>query len=99
MINRKNTFTIGILIFLIPFLGLPTFWKNFLYIISGSFLIISSISFPESKKIVKHKNKKERQAELVIETTPIYPKDNIADTFIEEIKIPKRRSSRSNTIK
>lgn len=100
MINRKNTFIIGILIFLIPFLGLPTFWKNFLYIITGLFLIISSISFPEVRKPIKPKTKKEKQSEISIESIPIYPRDNITEiSTVETIKIPRKKSSKINTVK
>jgi uncharacterized protein (DUF58 family) len=98
MISRKSTFVLGIIIFLIPFLGLPTIWKSFLVVTGGLFLVISSISFPEPRKISKARVKKEKVPEIQIESTPVYPKDNIKDIVdIPEVKVEKKRSTRSST--
>ncbi len=43
MTVRRSTFFLGIFIFLIPFLGLPTFWKTFFIIFSGVTLVLLSI--------------------------------------------------------
>lgn len=43
MIHRKGTFFLGIFIFLIPFLGLPTFWKTMFVCFCGLMLVALSI--------------------------------------------------------
>lgn len=61
MITRKTTFFIGLFITLVPFLGLPTFWKTFLIIFFGVTLILSSIRFNIPRISLKNKLKKEEE--------------------------------------
>lgn len=87
------------MVFLMPFLGLPTVWKSFFMVTFGLFLVVSSISFPEPRKISKPRVKKEKIPEIMIESIPVYPKDNIKDTAIEEVKVEKKRSPRNSSVK
>lgn len=90
MINRKGTFFLGVLVFLMPFIGLPTFWKTILYMFIGSMLVLSSIEFYIPKKLSKPKLKKEKVQDITIENIPIYPRDNILDSpIIVETVTPK----------
>ena len=71
MIHRKSTFFLGLFIFFIPFLGLPTFWKTTLIILSGITLIGLSVKIILPKKILKHtlrhKIKKEKENSFSVE--------------------------------
>ena len=62
MIRRKSTFFLGIFIFLIPFLGLPSVSKTILVVLSGLTLIALSVKiiFPQktSKPTIKRSRKK-----------------------------------------
>ncbi len=84
MISRKLTFFLGIFIFLVPFMGLPTSWKTAVIIICGLVLITSSISLTISipKKTVKHKTKKEKNSKISVEGIAVYPKDNIISDMV-----------------
>ncbi len=77
MIERKGTFFLGFLVFLLPFIGVPNSWKTIFMIVIGVVVIASSIRINLPKRISKSKPKKEKQNEINIEATPIYPKDNI----------------------
>ncbi len=68
MIRRKGTFFLGIFIFVIPFLGLPTFWKTLLVTISGAILVLSSIkiSIP-NKRPVKAKPRRGKTPNMTVE--------------------------------
>lgn len=44
IINRRATFFLGVFIFLVPFMGLPSSWKTFLIVISALVLIALSIT-------------------------------------------------------
>lgn len=76
MIQRKNTFFLGIFIFLIPFLGLPTFWKTFFIIISGLSLVASSIKIVLPRKLSRTKTRKGKSTPVFVENAPVYPPDN-----------------------
>lgn len=43
MIKNGKTFYLGIFIFLIPFLGLPSSWRTFLVVVCGLVLILMSV--------------------------------------------------------
>ena len=58
MIKKRSTFFLGIFIFLIPFLGLPTSWKTALIILSALILMALSVKIVLSKKSIKHMAKK-----------------------------------------
>ena len=81
MIQKRGTFFLGIFVFLIPFLGLPTSWKTSLIVFSGLYLIYTSITItlperfkkisrkPEIKVPIRRKPKKEK----VQTETLVYP--------------------------
>lgn len=80
-VNRKSVFFIGIFIFLIPFMGIPTFWKTLFITLSGLFLIISGVDFSVSipKKPVKPRVKKEKTT-----TKSSTSKEGEVDDFVLE---------------
>ncbi len=55
-INRRPAI-IGLIIFLVPFLGLPDTWKFAIFIILGLGIIIFSVEFLQPKKKVGRKVK------------------------------------------
>ena len=75
MIYRKNTFFLGIFIFIIPFLGLPTFWKTVFIILSGLTLIALSIKIILPRKQARGRIKKNKVTPVFVENTP-YPTDD-----------------------
>ena len=81
MIQRKKTFFLGIFIFLVPFLGLPTFWKTTLIVLSGLALIALSIKIVLPRKPGRSKiSKKGRSTPVFVENAPIYPKDDTIES-------------------
>ncbi len=102
MIIRKSTFFLGILVSLMPFVGLPTFWKTLFLVFLGSVLALSSVDFSFPKKISKPKNKKEKNFDITIENMPVYPRDNIVDVpIIVETVMPKpekRKATRKQKV-
>lgn len=66
MIERKSTFFLGIFVFLIPFLGVPSSWKTFFIVVSGLYLIFLSVKIPmpnvAPKKPVKSPRVKKEKA-------------------------------------
>ena len=79
MIQRKKTFFLGIFIFLIPFFGLPSFWKTFLIVISGLTLIALSIKIVLPRK-PRGKVKKVKSTPVFVDNAQIYPSDNTVET-------------------
>lgn len=80
MIQRKKTFFLGIFIFLIPFLGLPTFWKTSLVALSGLLLIVSSIKIVLPRKPGRSRSKKGKSTPVFVENSPISPRDNTIES-------------------
>lgn len=94
---RKSTFFFGLIIFLLPFVGLPTFWRTVLSAAIGLTLVIASVDFTFHKKISKpkHKKEKEKVVEQVYESIPLYPKDNIVvEPVVEHTHIPESKPIR-----
>ena len=84
MIKYKGTFFLGVFIFLIPYLGLPTFWKTTLITICGILLVLSSIkiSIP-TKKISRTRIKKEKPIGVNMEGIyPPNPEESASETTI-----------------
>ena len=80
MISRKSTFFLGIFIFLIPFLGLPSSWKTTLIILSGIGLITMSVKITLPKKNVGQRSrKKEKVTPVFVETAPVYKSDDVVE--------------------
>lgn len=95
MINRRSTFFFGLIIFLLPFIGLPTLWKTVLSVAVGFILVISSIDFSFHKKISKPRHKKEKPVEHVYESIPLYSKDNVVEEpIVENIQVQESKPIR-----
>ena len=76
MIQRKSTFFLGIFIFLISFLGLPSSWKTTLFVLSGLTLVALSVKIILPKKHPKSKVRREKITPVFVENAPVYPQDN-----------------------
>ncbi len=95
MIHRRSTFFLGLFITLIPFLGLPTASKTTLIILSGVFLVYSSITIalperfkktaqksgikPLAKPIAKRKPRKEKTS-TTVSGSIVYSENNSVDS-------------------
>ena len=84
MITRKRTFFLGIFIFLIPFLGVPTPWKTLFIVLSGIGLVIMSVKIALPKKQIKTKTKKGKITSVFVENSPIYPSENKVEPEVLE---------------
>jgi hypothetical protein len=84
MITRKSTFFLGIFIFIVPFLGVPSSWKTLFITLSGLTIIIMSVKISLPKKTTKTRIKREKVTPVFVQSTPIYPKDNNLDTEIKK---------------
>ncbi|MES3005148.1 MAG: hypothetical protein V4690_03510 [Patescibacteria group bacterium] len=84
MISKKSTFFLGFFIFLIPFFGLPSSYKNTFVIISGILLILLSLKISIPKKNIKAKTKREKVTAVYSESRPLEPK--ISPIQMREIK-------------
>ncbi len=84
MISRKSTFFLGIFIFIIPFLGVPSSWKTLFITISGLILVILSVKISLPKKTNRSKIKREKVTPVFAQNVPIYPKDGISETDIKK---------------
>ena len=71
MIQKKRTFFLGIFIFLVPFLGLPSSWKTALVILSGLTLIAFSVKLSLPKKLPKRLQKKPKTNPTLAENSVI----------------------------
>jgi hypothetical protein len=78
MISRKNTFFLGVFIFLIPFLGLPSSWKNALIIFSGLVLVLLSVKIVLPRKSQRVRSRKGKSTPIYVENMPITPRQNIS---------------------
>lgn len=74
MIKSKRTLLLGIFIFILPFLGVPTSWKTTLIILSGLALIALSLNITIPKKSTKRPRRKEKVTPVFVENAPIYPR-------------------------
>lgn len=72
MIKNKKTFFLGVFIFLLPFLGLPTSWKMTLVTISGIFLVLFSVKISIPKKLPRRAPRK-RATPVFVESMPVQP--------------------------
>lgn len=86
MIQRRTTFFLGIFIFLIPFLGFPTFWKTVMITLSGLFLIAISIKIVLPRKNTRPKSRREKVTPVFVENIPIYPKDDTLESTHLRVK-------------
>ncbi len=79
MIQRRSTFFLGIFIFIIPFLGIPSSWRTFFIVVSGISLIILSVKITLPKRTSKSRVRKEKVTPVFVESIPVYPKENSVD--------------------
>ncbi len=72
MISNHKTFFLGVFIFIIPFLGLPSSWKTILIVLSGTYLAVQSIKVSFLiKKTFKPIRKKEKVTPVFVENMPM----------------------------
>ena len=86
MIQRKSTFFLGIFIFLIPFLGFPSFWKTVMITLSGLALILLSVKVTLPRKNLKARGKREKITPVFVENIPVYPKDDTMESTHLKVK-------------
>ena len=79
MIHRKSTFFLGLFIFIIPFLGLPSSWRMMLITLSGLGLLLLSIKVNLPKKNTKGRTRREKSTPVFVENIPTYPRDSIVE--------------------
>lgn len=79
MIQRRSTFFLGIFIFIIPFLGIPSSWRTFFIVFSGIALIALSIKISLPKKTVKSRIRREKVTPVFVESIPAQPRENMVD--------------------
>lgn len=85
MISRKRTFFLGIFIFIIPFLGFPSFWKNLFIMLSGIFLVFLSVKINIPKKPNRIRGKREKATPVFVESIPVYPKDDTIESSSRDV--------------
>lgn len=80
MIKNARTFYIGIFVFLIPFLGLPTSGKTFLTTVSGLALVVLSANITLPKRPILKKLRKSNTSDILNIPEKIKtPKDKIKE--------------------
>ena len=79
MIHKKSTFFLGLFILIIPFLGVPSFWRTILIFISGFTLIGLSVKISIPKKHIKTKTRREKVTPVFVENIPIYPANDTVE--------------------
>lgn len=72
MIKNKKHFFLGVFIFLLPFLGLPTSWKMTFAALSGIMLVLFSVKLSIPKKLPKRVVRK-RATPVFMESMPAAP--------------------------
>lgn len=78
MIKNNRTLFLGIFLLLILFLGFPSSWKTFFVVISGLYLIVSSLKISLPKKgVAKKIRKKEKATPVFVENSPITKMEDI----------------------
>ena len=78
MVTSRRTLIIGICIILIPFLGFPSAWKNFLVVALGLAVVALSVKIIIPKKIVRKVRRKET-------VTPVFRESIISTSRKEKI--------------
>ncbi len=71
MISNLKTFLAGGVIVIVPFLGIPLFWKTTFTVLIGLYLIFSSIKIQLPKKATTKKGRrKEKTTSVFTENSP-----------------------------
>ncbi len=87
MINRKSTFFLGIFIFLVPFLGLPSSWKMMLITMSGLGLMLLSMKLTLPKRQGKNRGRKEKSTPVFVESIQMNPRNETFEAKTSEPEI------------
>lgn len=74
MIQNPRTLSVGIFIFILPFLGFPSFWKTLFIMLCGFFLIASSLKISIPKKSAKRPRRKDKVTPVFVENSPVFPR-------------------------
>ena len=102
MIVRRGTFFLGIFIFLLPFLGLPTFWKTFFIIFSGVTLSLLSLRMSLPRKVIRTKVKTEKESPIqvqdVIKREPVLSEPMIRFEAPMVRKVVRRKSPTKTSV-
>lgn len=78
MIKNYRTLFLGIFLLLILFLGFPSSWKTFFVIVSGLYLIVSSLKITLPRRGVQKKiRRKEKSTPVFVESSPVTRMDDI----------------------
>lgn len=68
----RKFLVLGLIVVIIPLLGIPLTWKTILLILTGLFIIFSSITYKKKN----HKNSREEEVEKVfVENEEIFEKE------------------------
>jgi len=99
---QKNNFYIsfGVWIFILPFLGIPTAWKNILIVLSGMFLIIvvagpTVLKKLQTKPRIKRKSKIDSQENIQVE--PKFENINLKNLDNNENSLKFNNEQKQNT--
>lgn len=63
MSKNKIVFTIGFILLLMPFLGFPTSWENFISFAGGLSLIVLSFSVAAKRRAAVRRTKRNRKSD------------------------------------
>lgn len=79
IISRKSTLFLGLFIFVIPFLGLPSFWKTTLVVLSGLVLVSLSVKISIPRKNTKQRMRREKVTPVFVESVPVYTPPSVPE--------------------
>ena len=83
MSRESIVFVLGIAVFLTPFLGLPSDWKEYILIGSGILLILVGYSLSRSSYFRRiDTGKGEYSAESFVESAPVETTDHHSETNV-----------------
>lgn len=69
MRSGSLVFLLGIILVLVPYLGIPALWKQYVIVGSGALLIILGYAIRRQKYLSAIDNGEERVSETFVETT------------------------------
>jgi hypothetical protein len=93
---KKSTFFLGIFVILLPFLGLPTFWKSFFIVLSGTILTLASVRFEISRKEEENSSEKNEILEFHEEVVVL---EKIPEPALHQINYQENGSEIKKSIK
>lgn len=78
MIKNHRTLFLGVFILVIFFLGFPSSWERFFIVISGIYLIVTSLKITLPKRgMVKKIRRKEKSTPVFMESSPVVKMEDI----------------------